>query len=271
MNKDKKPQKRAYKEGDVDASRVAHDIYVAPEHHKKSGKYIKSMVYGGLDGIITTFAVVASTAGANFDIGVVIVLGVANLIADGISMGVGDFLSSQAEEAFARAESKRERWECENYLEGEQREMIELFEKKGFSTEDATTIIMIYSKYTDAFVDLMLIEELGIEPPDDDVWGPAKNGAVTFASFMVFGSIPLIFYIITLFFGLPTSGGVDITFILSAVATAVTLFTLGALKSRLTSEKWWKAGSLMLLNGGLAAGAAYGVGVALGAAVGTQA
>lgn len=73
-------------------------------------EFIKSIVFGGLDGIITTFAVIATVAGANLELDLVILMGFANLIGDGISMGFGDYLSSKAEMEFARHELKREEW-----------------------------------------------------------------------------------------------------------------------------------------------------------------
>lgn len=72
--------------------------------------YLKSIVFGGLDGIITTFAVIATVAGANLDVRIVILMGFANLVADGISMGFGDCLSSKAEQEFVENEYGREKW-----------------------------------------------------------------------------------------------------------------------------------------------------------------
>lgn len=67
------------------------------------GKYIKSIVYGGLDGIITTFAVVSSVSGAALESKIVLILGFANLVADGFSMAVGDYLSTKAENAYSES------------------------------------------------------------------------------------------------------------------------------------------------------------------------
>ena len=92
----------------------------------KAGDYIKSMIFGGLDGIITTLAIVCAARGADLTSDVVIMMGIANLVADGISMGMGDFLSERAEQDFIRAERAREMWEFENYREGELSEMMEL-------------------------------------------------------------------------------------------------------------------------------------------------
>lgn len=165
-------------------------------------QFIKSIVFGGLDGIITTFAVIATVAGANLDTDVVILMGFANLVADGISMGFGDYLSSKAELEFAAREMRREQWfvppwpprrqrhsltrpgagvpslgrEFENYPEGERREMVELFTKKGMEESDAEAIITLYSKYPKLYVNLMMYEELGLMPPDEDD-NPGKGGA----------------------------------------------------------------------------------------------
>ena len=102
--------KRAYADGDVEKSRQAH-ASPAEQHQTGQGRYVKSVVYGGLDGIVTTFAVVAGVAGASLSAGVVLILGFANLIADGLSMAIGDYLSTKAENEYAAAERQRElRW-----------------------------------------------------------------------------------------------------------------------------------------------------------------
>src|SRR3989344_4808964 len=128
----------AWRNHDPEASRKAHEDGGAPEEHQTGhGQYLKSFVYGGLDGIVTTFAVVAGVAGANLSASVVLVLGVANLIADGISMAFGDYLSTKAENQYMAAQRVREIWEVKNYPEGEKREMVELYISKGISEEDA--------------------------------------------------------------------------------------------------------------------------------------
>lgn len=238
-------------------------LLAAKEHHGRSRRYIKSIVYGGLDGIITTFAVVAAVAGGSVATSVVLILGFANIFADGFSMGFGDFLSTKAEIDFNRTERKREKWECENYLEGEKREMIEIYMSKGLSETDATTIVDILAKDLNVFVDVMMVEELGIMP-EDEKENPLKNGVVTFVSFLVFGCVPLLAYIGT--------GGlnqwlysiihvhIDIVFIMACLLTVCTLFTLGAFKGKLTGKRWWVSGILMILNGGFAAALSYLIG-----------
>lgn len=83
----------------------------------KWNDYIGEFVYGGIDGSVTTFAVVAGAAGANLDSSVVIILGFANLIADGFAMSVGSYLSNKSElERFEKHEQV-EYWEVEHLPE----------------------------------------------------------------------------------------------------------------------------------------------------------
>ena len=151
-------------------------------------------MFGGLDGIITTFAVVAASVGGNLSSDVILLMGFANLIADGLSMGFGDYLSSQAEVDYTKAEHTREKWELENYPEGEKREMVELYMKRGMTEEDAVSVIDVMAKYKNFFLDVMMVEELGLMPPDEDD-KPWKNGVVTFVAFVFFGFIPLLSYV----------------------------------------------------------------------------
>jgi VIT1/CCC1 family predicted Fe2+/Mn2+ transporter len=266
----------AFSDNNPEASRAAHDEIameanasrLAKEKHKKSGAYIKSMVYGGLDGIITTFAVVAGVAGANLASSTILILGAANLVADGLSMGVGDFLSSKAENDFKILERRRELWECENYLDGEKAEMVDLYISRGMTREDAELVIDVLAKNKQHFVDIMMVEELGIMPydPSDN---PAKDGAITFAAFAIFGLIPLLAYIIVAIVGgdVNAAVGFDLPFILAIILTAITLFALGAITSRFTVQAWWKSGLFTLINGAVAAGAAYAIGYAIDLAV----
>ncbi len=249
--------KEAYKTKDATASARAHQLSAPEQHQSEQGQYLKSMVYGGLDGIITTFAVVAGVAGAELSAGIVLILGFANLLGDGISMAIGDFLSTKAERDYNRAEKERERWEVLNYPEGEKKELIEIYTARGMSHEDATTVTDIIAKTPEAWVNIMMVEELGIV---EDSSSPLKNAFVTFASFSLFGVIPLAAYVLSRLFPLDPA----LNFPLAAALTGATLFALGAVKTRFTEQNWLLSGLEMLGVGGLASGAAYGIGLALG-------
>jgi DNA damage-binding protein 1 len=249
----------AYKKGDVKASIAAHANAQHEENHGEEGsEYVKSLVFGGLDGIVTTFAIVATGAGANQTVGTVLLFGFAGLIADGISMGLGDYFSTIAQTDFALLEKSREEWEYDNYREGEIKEMVDLYHNKySMTVEDATAIVSVYSKYKDAFVDLMMVEELNLEPPDPDDKNKAwKNGLVTLLSFWFFGSISLVAYLILLFANVNDT---DTMFVVAAIAVGIALFSLGVIKAKFTQQNRLRSGVEMIVNGSVASVAAYGV------------
>lgn len=257
LSRDLQKAREAYQQGNVQASIAAHTAQATEEHQQEHGQYIKSAVYGGLDGIVTTFAVVAGVAGASLSAGVVLILGFANLIADGLSMAIGDYLSTKSEQEYHRAEREREKWEVEHFPEGEKQELIELYTAKGLSKADAQTIVEILARNKEAWVDVMMVEELGILGEEES---PVWNALVTFFSFGLFGLVPLLAYVLVrLFPALEIN-----TFAVASLFTAVTLFVLGALKVKVTGRNWLKSGLEMLLIGGVTAVAAYAIGLLLG-------
>ena len=152
------------------------DVQTNQESHGSAGEIIKSVVLGGLDGVITTFAIVCAVAGSGELSGkVVIMMGVANLCADAISMGLGDYLSERAENDYIAKEQAREEWEMENYLDGEISEMADIYVSKGFSREDALEILNKMVKNKQFFLEHMMVEEIGVMPVDLTAQ-PAKKG-----------------------------------------------------------------------------------------------
>jgi len=260
----------AFKQGDASASKLYHASHaahksmhgIANELHlsKATNHYLKSLVYGGLDGIITTFATVTSVSGADFSPIVIVILGIAHLFADGLSMGMGDALSEQAEIDFNNSERKREKWEMEINMEGELDEMVALYEQKGVSRPDAMTILTTLAKYENVFLDHMMVEELGLMPVDpDDV--PLKAGLVTMGSFILFGSVPLMPYLVCLLPWLSLSTSAQLW--LAIVITMITLFILGAVKGMLVDYPWMSSGLVMVMNGSFAAAVAFVIGYIL--------
>jgi len=190
---------------------------------------------------------------------VVLVLGFSNIFADALAMGVGEFLSSKAENEWILSERRRENWEMENYPEGEIREMIDIYEGRGMSREDATQVINTMAKYKDFFVDVMMAEELALQVPEEDHKVESmKEGVVMFCSFASFGSLPILGYVIipALF---PTLGE-DVLFVAACVITGLVLFGMGCLKSAFSAANWFICGLETLLLGGACATVAYSVG-----------
>jgi len=249
----------------VDEEEAVMNKPIAPhlEKHKTgAGNYVKSIIYGGSDGIVSVFVTVAAVSGSNFGIGLVLVLGLAKLFAGALSMGVGDWLATDAEVDMASKERQREEWECENYLEGEVEEMVELYVKKGLDENTAREIMNILSKNKKVFVDIMMAEELGISPDivDESPW---KHGLVNFVSFMIFGSIPLLAYALNI--GLRHVFNYDTSYVFYASIgiTALSLFGLGMVKAHLTGSSWWKSGLQTLLFGSFTAFVGWFVGFIL--------
>ncbi|PKL05674.1 MAG: hypothetical protein CVV53_08300, partial [Spirochaetae bacterium HGW-Spirochaetae-9] len=234
----------AWKKKDAEAARQAHlpsakPAFAEEKHTTGRGKYIKSVIYGGLDGTITTFAAVAGVAGAALSPGIVLIMGLANLVADGLSMSIGDYLSSKSETEYEAAERAREAWEVENYPEGEKRELREIYIARGMSAQDASDVVEIIAKDKESWVDTMMIEELGIMPNDES---PLGNALATFLSFAVFGFLPIAAYVLALF--IPALKAAQ--FPLACGLTGATLFGLGALKTSITGKSWLVSGFEML-------------------------
>lgn len=256
QDKDMVVVRTAYDNRDVEASKAEHaKRHTVEPHIGGASEYVKSIVFGGLDGITTTFAIVTAAAGGGESWRSVLIFGFANALADAWSMGFGEYISSAAERDLAVAERDREEWEVENNLEGEKAEMIDVYMQKGFPEEDAKTIVDVISKDKRLFVDIMMVEELGILPEDDDAWAPFKQAIVMFCSFVLFGIFPLLAYLGG------TGGGTDYIFGISCGITALGLLILGAAKGFLTGSSVPRTAVTMLFQGAISGGVSFGVGV----------
>ena len=160
---------------------------------KNLQKYLPEFVYGGIDGSITTFAVVAGAAGANLESAVIIILGFANLIADGFSMSVGSYLSNKSDRHNYEKYRRREYWEV-HYNPEEGREEVRLiFQKKGLEGDLLQQVVERITSDKEIWVDTMMKEELEMMPTRKS---PFSMGLSTFISFMTIGLIPLSVYIL---------------------------------------------------------------------------
>ena len=251
----------AFRRQDTEAAAAAHrPERIAQAHHEQHGgeghQYIGEMVYGGLDGIITTFAVVSGVAGAQLGSGVVLILGLANLLADGLSMATGAYLSSKSEQEYYEREWQRETWEVEHFPEGERAELVEIYRDQGYSDEDAQRLVEIQSRNPERWVKAMMVNELRMLEEERN---PLRIGLATLLSFIVAGSVPLFVYLLGLLVAIEPT----VAFAVSLVLSALALFGLGAAKVLVTERNVFRSGLEMLLVGGLAALVAYLVGALL--------
>jgi len=252
--------REAYRKHALEVSRRVHererikeDVY----HRKAEGTYIGDLVYGALDGIITTFAVVAGAAGASLSAGVVLILGFANLLGDGVSMALGNYLSTKSELEYRNSERAREEWEIENIPEGETEELRQIYEKKGFKEPLLEQVVSVLTSDRENWLDTMMLEELNIVVEEKS---PVKSALATFIAFVVVGIIPLLAFLLS--YVQPFLSGIDLQ--ISLLLTGLAIFVVGSARSRVTGKKWYIAGVEMTIVGALAAGAAYMVGFLLG-------
>jgi len=220
--------------------------------------YLSDWIYGAIDGTVTTFAVVSGVVGAQLAPGIVVILGFANLFGDGFSMAVSNFLGTRADEQLRQKQRRVERQHIARYPAGEREEIRQIFAGKGFAGDTLEHIVEVITADEDRWVDTMLTDELGLPLEGRSPWHAA---AATFASFILVGVLPLLAYLYQVL--APAAARLEQPFLWSSLLTGIAFFTVGALKSRVVEERFWRSGLETLLVGGSAAAIAYGIGVML--------
>jgi VIT1/CCC1 family predicted Fe2+/Mn2+ transporter len=242
--------------------------HLESHHAKSSAKYIKNIIYGGIDGIITTFSIIAACFGANLGIKYIISMGVANLIADGFSMGFGDYISSFFEAKYILSEANKESIEFITNNEFEVKEMVELYKQEGLELEDSQKIVDVLiskDKYKPFFIKSMVSMELGLEIPDDNYKVQIKKEAmVTFGSFVVFGFIPLIIYIISNWSNYYNQNTI---FIIDCFITLLTIIGLGYTQAHITKQSKLMGCVILTINGIISTSIAFAIGYGLEKAI----
>ena len=213
--------------------------------------YLRDWIYGGIDGSVTTLAVVTGVAGAELSPWVILVLGFANLFADGFSMAASNYLGTKAEHDDWRRLEDIEHRHIDVEPEGEREEVTQIFERKGFAGADLQRMVELVTADRERWVSTMLIDEYGLPPAVRSPWIAAFT---TFTAFLMCGLVPLLPYL----FAMPKSLSV------SVALTGMVFFAIGSIKSRWSTSTWWHSGFMTLLVGGIAASLAYAVGVILG-------
>jgi vacuolar iron transporter family protein len=215
-------------------------------------KYLGPFVYGGIDGSVTTFAVVAGSVGAGLNSSVIIVLGLANLLADGFSMSIGAYLSAKSQRSYYHRQKAIEYWEVDNLPDKEREEIRDIYREKGFEGETLERIVEVITADRDRWVNVMMKEELGMTLEETS---PATIGFVTYISFILIGFIPLLVYVLD--YILPM--GQDL-FLISSLLTGLCFIIIGTLKSYITQSSILRGVTETLLLGIIAAFVAYYVG-----------
>ncbi|HEX7177166.1 MAG TPA: VIT1/CCC1 transporter family protein [Pyrinomonadaceae bacterium] len=210
--------------------------------------YLRDWVYGGIDGAVTTFAVVSGVIGAQLPPAVILVVGAANILADGFSMAASNYLGTKTELEEREYLRRVEHRHIEDFPEGEREEVRQIFAQKGFEGEELERVVELITSDHARWVNTMLTEEYGLAP---EVRSPVRAAAATFSAFMVCGVAPLLPFVLA----------APRAFTLSAVLTGAAFFAVGSAKSFWSPTPWWRSGLTTLLIGAVAACLAYVVGV----------
>jgi vacuolar iron transporter family protein len=218
--------------------------------------YLRDFIYGAIDGAVTTFAIVAGSAGASLDDKVVVILGMANLFADGFSMGISNFLGSRAQIDERRQAREREERHIAGYPEGECEEVRQILNAKGFEGKDLDRAAAVITSDRDRWVDFMMTEELGFGP---DATNPVRAALATFAAFLIVGTLPILAFLLNV----ASPDLIAHPYLVSTILTGAGFLAVGIAKSKIVEQAWWRGGLETLALGGSAAVVAYLVGLAL--------
>jgi len=213
--------------------------------------YLRDWVYGGIDGAVTTFAIVAGVAGAALSANIVIILGLANLIADGVSMAAGNYSATKTEHDELERTREMEHRHIAMDPDGEREEVRQIFRAKGFEGETLERAVEAITADRERWISTMVTEEFGLS---ENVRDPLTAAGATFAAFVACGAVPLVPYFLF---------DADVASPVALVMTATVFFMIGSMKSRWSLQRWWVSGLETLTIGCGAAALAFGIGYAL--------
>jgi vacuolar iron transporter family protein len=214
--------------------------------------YLRDWIYGGIDGAVTTFAIVSGVIGADLSTKIILILGAANIVADGFSMAASNYTGTKAEnEEFDRIRSHEER-QIDRNPAGEIQEIREIYRAKGFSGEDLDRAVEIITSDRKLWVDTMMTEEYGLPMQDRSL---LKAALGTFVAFLLCGLIPLLPFLV-----ISSPALRPVATLLCVVLTGVTFFVIGSIKAKWSLISWWRSGLETLTIGLVAASFAYLIG-----------
>jgi VIT1/CCC1 family predicted Fe2+/Mn2+ transporter/rubrerythrin len=224
--------------------------------HKRGGGWLGDAIYGANDGLGAVFGIVSGVAGATNAAGaagshVVLISGLAGMLASALSMGSGAYLATKSEREVYEAEIGRERGEIEEDPAEEREELSLMYQLKGFSEQEADLLASRLSEQPEQFLRTMAHEELGLsEESFPNPWTSALSA-------MVSTGIGAFIPIIPFFFlqGIPA-------ILAAAGVSLVAHFLVGAAKTLVTGRSWLSSGTEMTVVGAIEAVITYALGVA---------
>ncbi|MFB9907469.1 VIT1/CCC1 transporter family protein [Allokutzneria oryzae] len=223
-------------------------------HTDVSGGWLRPAVFGAMDGLVTNIALVAGVGGGGASSTVIILSGMAGLVAGAFSMALGEYASVETQNNAVRAEVATERHELRTNPRAEEAELVDMYVEMGLSRETAERAAAEVHADPELAVRVHITQELGVNP--DEQPSPVVAGVSSFLCFAVGGLFPLVPFLL----------GSD-SLLLGLLVGGVGLFAAGALVSQFTTRSWWYNGVRQLVFGAVAAGATYLVGMLIGVGV----
>ena len=223
--------------------------------HGLGGSWVADAIYGVNDGLGAVFGIVSGVAGAtNNQQHVVLISGLAGMLASSLSMGAGAYLAVKSEGEVYEAEMAREKAEIEENPEEEIEEMALFYQLQGFAPEESQRMAERLAEQPEQFVQAMAQSELGLsEHRFPNQWKSALSAAVSTAIGAFIPIIPFFFM-----------SGIDAV-VASFAVSILAHFAVGAVKSLITLRSWWASGFEMTMVGIIEAVVTYGLGRAFGA------
>jgi len=227
------------------------------DRHAASNGNLRAAVFGVNDGLVSNASLILGVAGAAAAPSVILLSGVAGLLAGAFSMAAGEYVSVRSQREFYEYQIALEREELDQYPQEEAAELALIYQAKGVGKEEARRMADALLRDPDRALDTLAREELGLNP--DELGSPWGAAISSFLAFSLGALIPLLPYLLL-------SGSAALLGTL--IATGVSLFGVGAAISLFTGKQAWIGGLRMLGIGGAAGAATWLIGRALGVALG---
>ena len=242
-----------------DASKYDAEAAHEPEEWHGGGiESIRNVIYGVNDGLTATLGVLAGVGGATVNPRVVLIGGLSAMVASGVSMAGGAYLSSKSQREVYEGQLAREAAEIEAMPELERAELVKIYRSKGLTPAEAETIVGRITSDKKVWLETQAREELGLDVAQFE--NPTREALVAGISTLIGGVIPVLGYLLGRLL-LGAAGNGFGALVIAFVVSAVLLFGIGSARSLVTGKGGVKSGLEMLAVGSAVAALTYGVGL----------
>jgi vacuolar iron transporter family protein len=225
-------------------------------HETRAISVLRPIVFGANDGLVSNLALVMGVAGANPAPGIIVLAGIAGLLAGAFSMGVGEYVSVQSQRELLDYQLAFQRLQLREAPDQERRILQDIYRERGFSETEAATFVDRLFDDPESATRLLIFEEVGLD--ERSIGSPWSAGISSFLAFTLGALVPLVPYLLA-------TGAV--AFGASLLVSLAALFALGLAISQLTHRNPLRTALRQVLLGGVAAAVTFGVGTLIGVRV----